>query len=80
MKSRVFGALTKQHVPRCILRGEEDRPQEGAIGVHFANGPLIGDGQLDASRPENVSCGNYTAEEVASASAGASRDAIRRYS
>jgi hypothetical protein len=29
-------------------------PQEGAMGVHFANGPLVGDGQLDASRPELV--------------------------
>ena len=27
-------------------------PQEGAMGVHYANGPLIGDGALDASRPE----------------------------
>jgi hypothetical protein len=24
------------------------------MGVHFANGPLVGDGQLDASRPELV--------------------------
>ena len=29
-------------------------PQEGAMGVHFGNGPLIGDGQLDASHPELV--------------------------
>ena len=27
-------------------------PQEGAMGVHFANGALVGDGALDASRPE----------------------------
>jgi hypothetical protein len=27
-------------------------PEEGAMGVHFANGPLVGDGMLDASRPE----------------------------
>jgi hypothetical protein len=27
-------------------------PQEGAMGVHFANGGLVGDGQLDAARPE----------------------------
>jgi hypothetical protein len=27
-------------------------PQEGAMGIHFANGTLVGDGVLDANRPE----------------------------
>lgn len=27
-------------------------PQEGAMGVHYVNGPLVGDGELDATRPE----------------------------
>ena len=27
-------------------------PEEGAMGVHFANGALVGDGVLEASRPE----------------------------
>lgn len=27
-------------------------PQEGAMGVHYVNGPLVGDGELDASKPE----------------------------
>ena len=27
-------------------------PQEGAMGVHYVNGPLVQDGQLDANRPE----------------------------
>lgn len=27
-------------------------PQEGAMGVHFVNGGLVGDGVLDARRPE----------------------------
>ena len=27
-------------------------PEEGAMGVHFANGTLFGDGALEASRPE----------------------------
>jgi hypothetical protein len=27
-------------------------PQEGAMGVHYVNGALVQDGQLDASRPE----------------------------
>ena len=26
-------------------------PEEGAMGVHYVNGPLVGDGQLDAERP-----------------------------
>jgi hypothetical protein len=27
-------------------------PQEGAMGVHFVNAALVGDGEIDASRPE----------------------------
>jgi hypothetical protein len=27
-------------------------PEEGAMGIHYANAPLIGDGVLDASQPE----------------------------
>jgi len=27
-------------------------PERGAMGIHYANGPLIGDGLLDASTPE----------------------------
>jgi hypothetical protein len=27
-------------------------PQEGAMGIHYPNGTLVGDGVLDASRPE----------------------------
>jgi hypothetical protein len=27
-------------------------PQEGAMGVHYVNGTLVGDGELDANRPE----------------------------
>lgn len=27
-------------------------PQSGAMGVHYVNGTLVGDGQIDANRPE----------------------------
>ncbi|HWZ30636.1 MAG TPA: hypothetical protein VNX18_04855 [Bryobacteraceae bacterium] len=27
-------------------------PDQGAMGVHYVNGNLVGDGQIDASRPE----------------------------
>ena len=27
-------------------------PDHGAMGVHYVNGPLVGDGLLDASKPE----------------------------
>ena len=27
-------------------------PQEGAMGIHYVNGALVGDGALDAERPE----------------------------
>jgi hypothetical protein len=29
-------------------------PEEGAMGIHFVTGDLVGDGQLDAERPEMV--------------------------
>ena len=29
-------------------------PDIGAMGMHFVNGPLVGDGELDAARPEIV--------------------------
>ena len=27
-------------------------PQDGAMGIHYVNGDLVGDGKLDAARPE----------------------------
>jgi hypothetical protein len=35
-----------------LLHGCVTGPQEGARGVHFANGELVGDGELDAKQPE----------------------------
>jgi hypothetical protein len=35
-----------------LLHGCVSGPQEGAMGVHYANGDLVGDGALDAARPE----------------------------
>jgi hypothetical protein len=29
-------------------------PDAGAMGMHFVNGPLVGDGEIDATRPEIV--------------------------
>lgn len=29
-------------------------PDAGAMGMHFVNGPLVGDGEVDATRPEIV--------------------------
>jgi hypothetical protein len=36
----------------ALLHGCVSGPQEGAMGIHFANGNLVGDGVLDARRPE----------------------------
>jgi hypothetical protein len=36
----------------ALLHGCVSGPQEGAMGIHFANGSLVGDGALDPSRPE----------------------------
>jgi hypothetical protein len=35
-----------------LLHGCVSGPQEGAMGIHFANGELVGDGALDVSHPE----------------------------
>jgi hypothetical protein len=35
-----------------LLHGCVSGPQEGAMGVHFANGKLVGDGKLDVRHPE----------------------------
>jgi hypothetical protein len=36
----------------ALLHGCVSGPQEGAMGIHFANGGLVGDGELDAMKPE----------------------------
>ena len=36
----------------ALLHGCVSGPQEGAMGIHFANGNLVGDGTLDAIHPE----------------------------
>lgn len=36
----------------ALFLGCVSSPQSGAMGVHYVNGELVGDGKLDASRPE----------------------------
>ena len=36
----------------ALLHGCVSGPQEGAMGIHYANGSLVGDGALDAQHPE----------------------------
>jgi hypothetical protein len=36
----------------ALLHGCVSEPQEGAMGIHFANGGLVGDGKLDVQHPE----------------------------
>jgi len=36
----------------ALLHGCVSGPQEGAMGIHLANGGLVGDGMLDPTRPE----------------------------
>lgn len=35
-----------------LFHGCVSGPQEGAMGIHFVNGDLVGDGEIDASQPE----------------------------
>ena len=37
-----------------LLFGCVSGDDSGAMGMHFVNGPLVGDGELDATRPEIV--------------------------
>lgn len=36
----------------ALLHGCVSGPQEGAMGVHFANGDVVGDNEVDAAHPE----------------------------
>ena len=36
----------------ALFHGCVSGPQGGAMGVHFVNGDLVGDGKLDAAKPE----------------------------
>ena len=36
----------------ALFLGCVSSPQGGAMGIHYVNGDLVGDGKLDASRPE----------------------------
>jgi hypothetical protein len=36
----------------ALLHGCVTGPDSGAMGVHFANGALVGDGELDVNKPE----------------------------
>src|SRR5690242_1063242 len=36
----------------ALLHGCVSGPQEGAMGIHFANGSIVGDGEVDAQHPE----------------------------
>jgi hypothetical protein len=35
-----------------LFHGCVSGPQEGAMGIHFVNGDLVGDGEIDATHPE----------------------------
>jgi hypothetical protein len=35
-----------------LFHGCVSGPQEGAMGIHYVNGDLVGDGELDAAKPE----------------------------
>src|SRR5262249_20271259 len=41
-----------EHAGYALLHGCVNGPQDGAMGIHFANGDLVGDGALDAAHPE----------------------------
>ena len=35
-----------------LFHGCVSGPQQGAMGIHYANGALVGDGAIDAQQPE----------------------------
>jgi hypothetical protein len=49
----VFSNVNEAHAAGYgLFHGCVSGPQEGAMGVHLVNGDLVGDGALDATRPE----------------------------
>ncbi len=49
----VYRDVTEAHSAGYgLFHGCVSGPQDGAMGVHLVNGDLVGDGQLDATRPE----------------------------
>ncbi len=42
-----YGVFTDADMVACI-----DRPDEGAMGIHYVNGDLVGDGAVDLRTPE----------------------------
>lgn len=49
----VFSNVNEAHSAGYgLFHGCVSGPQEGAMGVHLVNGNLVGDGTLDATRPE----------------------------
>jgi hypothetical protein len=48
-KAAGYGLLLDAQGIACI-----DMPRKGAMGVHYVNGTLVGDGAIDAFRPEAV--------------------------
>ncbi|MEX2151400.1 MAG: hypothetical protein WD793_14400 [Steroidobacteraceae bacterium] len=49
----VFNNVNEAHTAGYgLFHGCVSGPQEGAMGVHLVNGELVGDGALDATRPE----------------------------
>ena len=38
------------------MNGCVSSPQDGAMGMHFINGELVGDGELDVAQPEALIC------------------------
>lgn len=38
----------------ALFHGCVSGPNHGAMGIHFVNGDLVGDGEIDAARPEAI--------------------------
>jgi hypothetical protein len=51
-KANGYGLLVDKNNIACIAM--DDMPAMGAMGIHYVNGGLVGDGTIDASKPEAV--------------------------
>jgi hypothetical protein len=49
---RFKDAAAAQAAGYGLFHGCVSGPQEGAMGIHFVNGDLVGDGELDPAQPE----------------------------
>jgi hypothetical protein len=51
---RFKDVTTAEEAGYALFHGCVSGPNQGAMGIHFVNGDLVGDGEIEAARPEAI--------------------------